>query len=72
MVTADQNIEYQQILKGGGLHWCWARMPDLLERHAEKLAAAVEAATEESYQFVRYELQKPKPPLAGSSEISKI
>lgn len=62
MVTADQSIEYQQNLKGRKLALVVTSTNDLdlLEKHADKLVAAVDAATEGSYRFVRYELP-PKP-----------
>jgi predicted nuclease of predicted toxin-antitoxin system len=72
MVTADQSIEYQQNLKGRKLALVVLSTNhiDILEKFPEKLVLAVEAATEGTYEFVRYELPpKPKPGARGSSSI---
>ncbi len=63
MVTADQSLEYQQNLKGRKLALVVLSTNHfgVLERHPEKLIAAVNAVG--SYKFVRYEL--PPKPKAG-------
>jgi len=64
LVTADQSLEYQQNLTGRKLALVVLSTNHIavLEKHPEKLASAVDAATEGSYEFVRYELpRKPKP-----------
>jgi hypothetical protein len=64
MVTADQSLEYQQDLKGRKLALVVLSTNHIgvLEKHPEKLILAVDAATEGSYEFVRYQLPpKPKP-----------
>ena len=62
MVTADQGIEYQQNLKGRRLALVVLSTNHIgvLEKQPEKLVEAVDAVTEGSYQFVRFELP-PKP-----------
>ena len=70
MVTADQSLKYQQNLKGRKLAFVVLSTNHLgvLEMHPEKLASAIDAATEGSFEFVRYELPpKPKPGTRGSS-----
>lgn len=64
MITADQSLEYQQNLKGRKLALVVlsTNRIGILEKHPEKLVAAVDAVNEGSYKFVRYELPaKPKP-----------
>jgi hypothetical protein len=70
MVTADQSLENQQNLKGRRLALIVLSTNHIgvLEKHPEKLVLAVDAATEGSYEFVRYELPpKPKPGPRGPS-----
>jgi hypothetical protein len=68
LVTADQSLEYQQNLKGRKLALVVLSTNHIgvLEKHPEKLVSAVDAATEGSYEFVRYELP-PKPGPRGPS-----
>jgi hypothetical protein len=64
MVTADQSLEYQQNLKGRKLAVIVLSTNHIgvLETHPERLVAAVDAAREGGYEFVRFELPpKPKP-----------
>ena len=64
MITADQSLEYQQNLRGRKLAIVVLSTSHILvqEKFPEKLVAAVDAATEGSDQFVRFELPpKPKP-----------
>jgi predicted nuclease of predicted toxin-antitoxin system len=70
LVTADQSFEYQQNLKGRKLALVVLSTNHIgvLEKHPEKLVLAVDAATEGSYEFVRYELPpKRKPGSRGPS-----
>ena len=62
IVTADQNLEYQQNLKGRTLAIVVlsTNRISVLEKQSSLLVAAVDSATETSYQFVRFELP-PKP-----------
>ena len=64
MVTADQSLEYQQNLKGRKLALVVLSTNHIgvLERYPERLAAAVDAAREGSYEFVRYELPPRRKP----------
>jgi predicted nuclease of predicted toxin-antitoxin system len=66
MVTADQNLEYQQNLKGRKLALVVLSTNQItvLEKHPEKLVEAVDGVTAGSYHFVRFEL--PPKPKAGS------
>jgi predicted nuclease of predicted toxin-antitoxin system len=64
MVTADQNLEYQQNLKNRRLALVILSTNHIriLEKHPEKLQSAIEATSIGSYEFIKYELQpKPKP-----------
>jgi hypothetical protein len=68
MVTADQSLEYQQNLKGRKLALVVLSTNHIgvLEKHPERLVAAVDAAQEGGYEFVRYELPpKLKPGCLG-------
>jgi hypothetical protein len=58
LVTADQSLEYQQNLKGRKLALIVLSTNHIgaLEKHPEKLVAAVNAAREGSYEFVRFNL----------------
>ena len=58
MVTADQSLEYQQNLKGRKLALVVLSTNHIgvLEKHPERLVAAVDAAREGGYEFVRFEL----------------
>ena len=70
LVTADQSLEYQQNLAGRKLALVVLSTNHIgvLEKHPEKLVSAINAATEGSYEFVRYELPpKSKPRPRGSS-----
>jgi hypothetical protein len=70
MVTADQNLEYQQNMRARKLALVVLSTNHLgiLEKYPEKLVAAVDAATEGSLQFVRFELpSKTKRGLSGPS-----
>ena len=64
MISADQNLEYQQNLKGRDLALIVLSTNHIgvMEKQAARLVAAVEAATVGSYQFVKFEL----PPKARS------
>ena len=64
MVTADQNLKYQQNLKGHKLALVVLSTNHIgvLETQPEKLVSAVDAATEGSYEFVRYELPLKRKP----------
>lgn len=61
MVTTDQSLEYQQNLKGRKLALVVLNTNHIrvLERHPELLVAAVDAAQEGGYEFVRYVSGKP-------------
>lgn len=64
MITADQSLEHQQNLKGRKLALVVlsTNRIGVLEKHPEKLVAAVDAVKQGSYRFVKYELPaKPKP-----------
>jgi hypothetical protein len=66
MVTADQSLEYQQNLDGRKLALVVlsGNHIGILEKYPEKLVAAVDTATEGSFQFLKFELppkQKPRP-----------
>ena len=67
MVTADQSLEYQQNLKGRKLALVVLSTNHIgvLEKHPERLVAAVDAAREDGYEFVRFELP-PKSKPGGS------
>ena len=70
IVTADQNLEYQQHLRSRKLAIIVPSTNHIgvLQKHPEKLVGAVDAVTEASYAFVRYELPpKPKLGAAGRS-----
>lgn len=71
MVTADQSLEYQQNLKGRRLALVVLSTNHItvLERHPERLVAAVDAVREGGYEFVRYELPPKRKPggTAGSA-----
>jgi hypothetical protein len=58
MITADQNLEYQQNLKGRKLALVVlsTNRISVLEKYSAQLAAATDAVTEGSYQFIRFEL----------------
>jgi hypothetical protein len=58
MVTADQNLEYQQNLKGRKLALVVLSTNHIgtLKKYPEKLMKAVEAAREGTYEFVKYDL----------------
>jgi hypothetical protein len=64
MVTADQSLEYQQNLKGRKLALVVLSTNHIgvLEKHPERLVAAVDAAQEGGYEFVRYELPPKRKP----------
>jgi uncharacterized protein DUF5615 len=64
MVTADQNLEYQQNLKGRKLALVVLSTNHIsvIEKHPERLVAAVDAAEEGGYEFVRYELPPKRKP----------
>jgi hypothetical protein len=64
MVTADQSLEYQQNLKGRKLALVVLSTNHIgvLEKHPERLVAAVDAAREGGYEFVRYELPPKRKP----------
>jgi hypothetical protein len=64
MVTADQSIEYQQNLKGRKLALVVLSTNHIrvLEKHPKKLVAAVDAAHEGGYEFVRYDLPPKRKP----------
>ena len=62
LVTADQNLTYQQNMTGRNIALIVLstnRLP-ILDANPERLVWAVEAAKPGSYEFVRYELP-PKP-----------
>ena len=67
MVTADQSLEYQQNLKGRKLALVVLSTNHIgvLEKNPEKLVAAVDAAREGGYEFVRFDLP-PKRKLGGT------
>jgi hypothetical protein len=58
MVTAAQSLEYQQNLKGRKLALVVLSTNHIgaLEKHSERLVAAVDAAREGGYAFVRFAL----------------
>lgn len=58
MISADQNLEYQQNLKGGDLALIVLSTNHIgvMEKQAARLVAAVEAASVGSYQFVKFDL----------------
>jgi hypothetical protein len=62
MITADQNLAYQQNLRNRKLALVvlGTNKLSLLERRAKPIVEAVDTATVGSYQFVEYELP-PKP-----------
>jgi hypothetical protein len=64
MVTADQSLECQQNLKGRKLALIVLSTNHigLLEKHPERLVAAVDAAQEGGYEFVRFELPPKRKP----------
>jgi hypothetical protein len=64
MVTADKSLEYQQNLKGRKLALVVLSTNHIgvLEKHPERLVAAVDAAREGSYEFVRFELPPKRKP----------
>jgi predicted nuclease of predicted toxin-antitoxin system len=64
LVTADQSLEYQQNLTGRKLALVVlsSNHIGILEKHPEKLVAAVEASSEGSYEYVKYDL----PPKSGT------
>ena len=68
LVTADQSLEYQQNLKGRKLALVLLSTNHIgvLQKHPEKLVGAVNAATQGSYELVKYELP-PKPSRGPSS-----
>jgi hypothetical protein len=70
MITVDQSLEYQQNLKRRKLALVVPSTNHIgvLERHPDKLIAAVNAVAEGSYEFVWYELPpKPKTGPRGQS-----
>ena len=62
MVTADQSLSYQQNLSNRRIALVVLSTNHIreLQTQADKLVAAVNAATESSYEFVRFELP-PRP-----------
>ena len=70
MVTADQNLKYQQNLKGRKLSLVVLSTNRIrvLQKHPEKLVAAVDAAREGGYEFVRLDLPPKRKP--GGTEPS--
>ena len=70
MVTADQSLEYQQNLKGRKLALVVLSTNHIgvLEKHPGKLVAAVDAAREGGYEFVRFDLPPRRKP--GRTEPS--
>ena len=64
MVTADQGLEYQQNLKGRKLALVVLSTNHIsaLEKHPDRLVAAVDAAQEGGYEFVGYELPPKRKP----------
>jgi hypothetical protein len=58
LVTADQSLEYQQNLTGRKLALVVlsSNHVGILEKHLEKLVAAVKASSEGSYEYVKYDL----------------
>ena len=70
MVTADQSLEYQQNLKGRKLALVVLSTNHIgvLEKHPERLVAAVDAAREGGYEFVRFDLPPKRKP--GGTEPS--
>jgi hypothetical protein len=64
MITADQSLEYQQNLGGRKLALVVlsTNRIGVLEKHPEKLVAAVDAVKEGSYKFVRYTLPAKRRP----------
>ena len=64
IVTADQSLEYQQNLKGRKLALVVLSTNHIgvLEKHPERLVAAVDAAREGGYEFVRFELPPRRKP----------
>jgi hypothetical protein len=72
MITAYQSLEYQQNLKGRKLALVVlsTNRIGVLEKHPEKLVAAVDAVEQGGYEFVRYELP-PKPKLKPGASQQK-
>ena len=64
MVTADQSLEYQQNLKGRKLALVVLSTNHIgvLEKHPKRLVAAVDAAREGGYEFVKFELPPKRKP----------
>ena len=58
LVTADQNLSYQQNLKDRNISVVVlnTNRRSVLEAHAQKLTEAVDTARPGSYDFIRYEL----------------
>jgi hypothetical protein len=70
MISADQNLAYQQNLESRTLALVvlGTNRLSLLETGAERIVQAVNVATVGSYQFVEFKLpMKPKPGPRGSS-----
>jgi hypothetical protein len=64
VVTADQSLEYQQNLKGRKLALVVLSTNHIgvLEKHPERLVAAIDSAREGGYEFVRFELPPKRKP----------